>query len=296
MREENLLMNETTKNESKMRTLKPKIESIEKLKKKIYEKDKRMKNFRKETRNLVSELDYAYKELRKTQEELIFKEKLAAVGGIAAGVAHEIRNSLNIIGMSVQYLQSKFSPEDEKREFTETILEKVDKLNSVATDLIHFARPHKPIFEKSDIHSMFDRVISLVKFRCIVQKIEVIKKLVKNMPLILIDRKLMEQVLSNLIDNSLWAMPKGGKLNIATHVPHENNFIEIKICDSGCGISNKDISRIFDPFFSRRENGTGLGLSIVHRIIEEHRGSIDVKSELGKGTAFSIRLPVSQKK
>lgn len=291
-----MLMNEITKDKRKMRTPEPKIESIEKLKKKIYEKDERMKNFRKETRNLVSELDYAYKELRKTQEELIFKEKLAAVGGIAAGVAHEIRNSLNVIGMSVQYLHSKFSPEDEKREFTETILEKVDKLNIVATDLIHFARPHKPIFGKSDIHSMFDRVISLVKFRCIVQKIEVIKKLAKNMPLILIDRRLMEQVLSNLIDNSLWAMPKGGKLNIATHVPHENNFIEIKICDSGYGISNKDISRIFDPFFSRRENGTGLGLSIVHRIIEEHRGSIDVKSELGKGTAFSIRLPVSQKK
>jgi len=272
-----------------------KDELKEKLEEKSEGKDKKMRVVKQETRDLLTELDDAYQLLRKTQEELIIKEKLSIAGGLAAGVAHELRNSLNIIGISVQYLHEKFNYGDERREFTKAIMNKVEKLNSVTTDLIHFARPQNPQFKKSDIHKILDRALSLVKFKCIVQKVRVVRDYGKNLPLIEIDKELIEQVALNLIDNALWAMPERGKLIIATRTFTENNFIEVKFADTGCGISRKDISRIFDPFFTQRENGTGLGLSIVHRIVEEHKGSIDVESELEKGTTFKIRLPTSQK-
>ena len=254
-----------------------------------------MRAIEQESGDLLEELDDAYKLLRKTQEELIIKEKLSMAGGLAAGVAHELRNSLNIIGISVQYLHDKFNPGDERREFTKAIMNKVEKLNLVTTDLIHFARPQHPQFKKANIHKILDRTLSLVKFKCIVQKVRVVRNYAANLPCIEIDNELMEQVTLNLIDNALWAMPERGKLIIGTRMFDDNNLIEINFTDTGCGMPRKDVSRIFDPFFTQRENGTGLGLSIVHRIIETHKGSIDVESELKKGTTFRIRLPALQK-
>ncbi|MFP4082826.1 MAG: histidine kinase dimerization/phospho-acceptor domain-containing protein, partial [Candidatus Aminicenantes bacterium] len=167
-------------------------ESIVKLKKKVHQRDKRLRELKRETRNLVNELDDAYKELRRTQEELIIREKLGVAGGIASGIAHEMRNSLNIIGISVQYLHNKFIPGDERREFTEAIMSKVEELNSVASDLIQFARPHEPDFEKINIHEIVEQVLSLVKFKCVAHKIKVIKKFAHKLPQVMVDKKLME--------------------------------------------------------------------------------------------------------
>jgi len=274
----------------------PKDVLIEKLKENLERKNQKSREIKQETDDLLTELDDAYKLLRKTQEELIIKEKLSMAGGLAAGVAHELRNSLNIIGISVQYLHDKFNPGDERREFTKAIMNKVEKLNSVTTDLIHFARPQNPEFKKADIHKILDRALSLVKFKCIVQKVRVVRNYAANLPSVELDKELMEQVALNLIDNALWAMPERGKLVIATRVVSpENNFMEMKFTDTGCGISRKDLSRIFDPFFTQRNNGTGLGLSIVHRIVDTHKGSIDVESEPNIGTTFRIKLPSLQK-
>ena len=272
-----------------------KDELSEKLKEDSSRKNKKLRVIEQESGDLLTELDDAYKLLRKTQEELIIKEKLSMAGGLAAGVAHELRNSLNIIGISVQYLHNKFNHGDERREFTKAIMNKVEKLNSVTTDLIHFARPQNPEFKKANIHKILDRALSLVKFRCIVQKVRVVRNYAANLPSIEIDKELMEQVALNLIDNALWAMPERAKLAIATRISPENNFIEMKFTDTGCGISRKDLSRIFDPFFTQRNNGTGLGLSIVHPIVETHKGSIDVESTPNIGTTFRIKQPVSQK-
>jgi len=274
---------------------KPKDLLPEKLKEKSERKNQKLRVIEQESGDLLTELDDAYKLLRKTQEELIIKEKLSMAGGLAAGVAHELRNSLNIIGISVQYLHDKFNPGDERREFTKAIMNKVEKLNSVTTDLIHFARPQNPQFKKANIHKILDRALSLVKFKCIVQKVRVVRNYAANLPSIEIDNELMEQVALNLIDNALWAMPERGKLIIGTRMCDENNLIEVNFTDTGCGISRKDLSRIFDPFFTQRDNGTGLGLSIVHRIVETHKGSIDVESEPNIGTTFRIKLPASQK-
>ena len=293
MQKEQITISEKMEIQSQMPESKDEL--IKKLKKKLERNNEKMKGLKYETRSLFTELDEAYKALRKTQEELVIREKLSVAGGLAAGVAHELRNSLNIIGISVQYLHDKFNLADERREFTETIMNKIEKLSSLATDLISFARPHTPRFEKSDIHKILDRTLSLVKLKCDIQKVTVVREYATNMPLIEIDNELTEQFILNLIDNAFWAMPEGGKLIVTTRVPPKNNFIEVKVVDTGCGISRTDIPNIFDPFFTQRENGTGLGLSIVHRIIEEHKGLIDVESNLKKGTAFKIRLPVSQK-
>ena len=273
----------------------PKDMLTEKLKENSERKNQKSQEIKQETDDLLTELDDAYKLLRKTQEELIIKEKLSMAGGLAAGVAHELRNSLNIIGISVQYLHNKFNNGDERREFTKAIMNKVEKLNSVTTDLIHFARPQNPEFKKANIHKILDRALRLVKFKCIVQKVRVVRNYAANLPPIEIDKELIEQVALNLIDNALWAMPERGKLIIMTRISPENNLIEMKFTDTGCGISRKNLSRIFDPFFTQRNNGTGLGLSIVHRIVETHKGSIDVESEPNIGTTFRIKLPASQK-
>jgi len=294
MQKEQIMMDKMAKIESEIPVQKDEL--IRKLRNKLERNNEKLRELKQESRSLLTELDEAYKALRKSQEELVIREKLSVAGGLAAGVAHEIRNSLNIIGMSVQHMQNKFLPGDEMREFTEAIMNKVEKLDKVATDLIHFARPHKPNLKKGDIHKILDGVLSLVKFKCVVQNIKMVKEYKPELPLIMIDKELIDQVFLNLIDNALWAMPKGGKLIIATRVSNKTNFIDIKISDTGCGISKSDRSCIFDPFFTRKDSGTGLGLSIVHRIIEEHKGFINVESEVEKGTSFLIRLPASNSK
>jgi len=273
----------------------PQIEPLINLKTKLSEKDRKFKESKKETRALINELDSAYKEIRRNQEELIVREKLNVAGGLASGIGHEIRDTLNFIAMSVQHIHNKFSPGDERREFTEAILDKVEELNSIASELILFGRPHETNFKKCDIHILLDRVLNLVKLKCVVQNVKVIKTYGTELPLVTIDDELIEKIFLNIIDNSLWAMPDGGNLIIITQKSDRKNFIEIQISDTGCGIPEKDLSRIFDPFYTKKKNGTGLGLPIVKKIIQEHRGFISVFSQRNKGTTFTIDLPVVQK-
>lgn len=267
---------------------------IKKLKEKLQKKEKEFQELKKETENLITELDNAYKELRKTQEVLIVREKLSIAGVLAAGIAHEIRNPLSIIGMSVQILHDKLPNKDERREFTKAIMNKVQKINRVVTDLIRFAEPQRLNFRRKNIHKVIDRMCRLAKYKCHAQKINLIREYKTNSSLVFLDENLIEQVFLNLIDNAIWAMPDGGRLMITTNAGRDN--FEINIADTGCGIPADDIAHIFDPFFTRKENGSGLGLSIVHRIIEDHKGSIEVESQLNEGTAFTIKLPICQDK
>jgi signal transduction histidine kinase len=245
-------------------------DSAKKLKRKLNIRNRKLKNLKTKTSKIITELDWAYKEFRRKQEELIMKERLSTASGLALGVAHEIKNSINFIGISVQHLHDKFPSGDEKRQFTEAIMDKIKRLNNVALDLIQFAQPHKPNFQKIDLHTIIDRVLSLVKFKCDIQKIEVAKKYEKNLIEMMVDKELIEQAFLNLIDNALWAMPRGGKLIISSRLLKQKNLMIVEITD------------------------TGFGLSIAYRIIEEHKGSISVRSQLKKGTTFKITLPVSQ--
>lgn len=265
---------------------------IKRLKRRLQRKDKELKETKLESQSLLAELESAYKELRDTQEEMLRREKLASTGSLAAGVAHEIRNPLSVIGMSVQYLHSKFGEDDPRREYTKAVIDKVERLDRVTKELIDFSRPRELNLQTRDLHRSLNNVLTLSEAKCKHQRVKIIKRYAKNIPPVVMDEELVEQVFLNLVSNALEAMPRGGKLLVSTsHLPEEGK-IAIEFRDTGRGISSKEKKYIFDPFYSTKTNGTGLGLSISQRIIDDHRGSTEVKSRKGRGTTFTIVLPV----
>ncbi len=248
------------------------------------------------------------RQMRELEEELRRKDRLAALGELSAGIAHEVRNPLGIIKNSAQILQDRLkSKELKSKELTNFIIEETDRLNKVVTNFLDFARPQEPDLEKGDIIPVLDKVLGLLESQTSGGSIKVVRKYEKGMPSALVDEDLLSQVFFNLIANALQAMPEGGTLTVATQLKVESrkfkaeeenpltetNFLEISFADTGCGIPEEKLSKIFNPFFSLREGGTGLGLSIVHKIIESHGGEISVESRVGKGTTFFLRLPAS---
>lgn len=247
------------------------------------------------------------RQMRELEEELRRKDRLAALGELSAGVAHEVRNPLGIIKNSAQILQDRLkSKEGRSKELTNFIIEEADRLNRVVTNFLDFARPQKPNLERSDIIPIIDKALERAKSRISGGGIKVARNYEKGLPPVMVDNELLPQVFLNLILNALQAMPNGGFLAIAARAINdrlsmmgkdprpEGNFIEIIFKDTGCGIPRAELLKIFNPFFSLREGGTGLGLSIVHKIIENHGGEISVASQVGKGTTFVLRLPAAQ--
>ena len=239
---------------------------------------------------LYNKLDQAHEELKKTQEELVRSEKLATAGELAAAVAHEIRNPLSIIGMSIQHLQDKLDSEDPRGEFTRVVMNNVQRLDKISKRLIEFARPHPLHLSSYDINKILTQTLNLMNRKCISQKVKIIKDYQHNLPLVSIDEEHMEEVFLNIINNALSAMPDGGVLKVRTWLEPKENYVKIALTDTGPGIPVENLDKIFNPFFTTRADGTGLGLSIVQRIINEHGGSISVQSQ--GGTTFTISLPL----
>jgi len=242
---------------------------------------------------LYNKLDQAHEELKKTQEELVRSEKLATAGELAAAVAHEIRNPLSIIGMSIQHLQDKLTSEDPYRELTNVVMNNVQRLDKISKRLIEFARPHPLHLSSYDINKILTQTLNLMKRKCISQKVKIIKNYQHNLPLVSIDEEHMEEVFLNIINNALYAMQGGGVLKVRTWLEPEENEVKIALADTGPGILAENLDKIFNPFFTTRADGTGLGLSIVQRIINEHGGSISVQSQ--SGTTFTISLPLASR-
>ena len=252
------------------------------------------------------------RQMRALEEELRRKDRLAALGELSAGVAHEMRNPLGIIKNSAQVLQGKLkNKEDEPRELINFIIEETDRLNKVVTNFLDFARPQRAALEKREIIPLLDKTLERMQSQLSDRGIRVVRRYEKGLPPAIVDEDLLSQVFLNLITNAFQAMPKGGTLTVAaqskvkgqkfkvkTETEDEGlltgtDFIEIRFVDTGCGIPKTALSKIFNPFFSMREGGTGLGLSIVHKIVESHGGEILVASRAGKGTTFTIRLPAA---
>lgn len=239
------------------------------------------------------------RQMRGLEEELRRKDRLAALGELSAGVAHEVRNPLGIIKNSAQVLQDRLKNKEAKsKELINFIIEETDRLNKVVTNFLDFARPQKPDLEKRDITPILDKTLGLMESQISEGKVKVVRRYEKGLPPVMVDEDLMSQVFLNLITNALQAMPQGGSLTIATRLSvigyqRTPNTVEVSFTDTGCGIPEAELSKIFNPFFSMREGGTGLGLSIVHKIIETHGGEISVESQVGKGTTFTLRLPAA---
>jgi signal transduction histidine kinase len=239
------------------------------------------------------ELSDAYQKLRNTFEQLRKADRLAALGQLSAGIAHEIRNPLGSIKGSIEILEKEISPDSERFEFVQIIKEEVKRLNSIVESFLKFARPPKPRLQSTSINDLVESTLILLKKRAQEGRIEIRKELSANLPAIDLDRDQMRQVLLNVVLNSSDSMPDGGMLEIKTGMGNSGRHITVDISDSGVGISDEELNRIFDPFFTTKAQGTGLGLSISHQLIQNHGGTITAQKNKYKGLTFHIELPLA---
>jgi PAS domain S-box-containing protein len=216
--------------------------------------------------------------------------ELAAIGQLAASIAHELRNPLSSIKGAAQYLRNEYSDHKAICEFLDIIVDEVNALNKVTTEFLDFARPAKLTLRETDINDILFRTVQFMQLEISKQHVSVEQHFAYDLPRIMVDEKQIEQVFRNLILNSIQAMPNGGKLTISTHAAGDG--VNIKVSDTGIGIPEDQLEQIFVPFFTTKTKGTGLGLSIVQKIIDNHGGRIRVESKVGEGTTFEIFLPV----
>ncbi len=231
-------------------------------------------------------------EIRDLQKRLSRTEHLAAIGELAAAIAHEIRNPLGAINTSVEVLQNGLDLEEENRELMEIICEETKRLDSIISDFLQFARLNKSQLKKVNINRLLSETLVLFKGtlqNSIRKKID----LEDGLPEIAADPNQLKQVIINIVVNALEAMPSGGKLYIGTTSVHNHGKLDIHITiqDSGEGMDPTCIPKIFQPFFSTKEKGIGMGLAICDRIIQNHGGEIIVKTDPGSGTTFTLVLP-----
>jgi len=232
------------------------------------------------------------REIRDLQEKVHRSERLASLGRLAAGVAHEIRNPLSSIKGFAQYFVKRFSGRDEERGYASVMVKEVDRLNRVITDLLDFAGSKDPRREPQSLETIADQALKLLAPDFEARKVEVIKEYESDLPAVSVDRDRISQVFINLLLNALESMEAGGEIRIGLRRSGPPPVVEASIADTGAGIPEGDLEKVFEPFFSRKKKGTGLGLAIVHQIIESHKGDIRVESRPGRGTAFRIRLPL----
>lgn len=232
-------------------------------------------------------------ELAKIHEQLFRSEKLASLGKLAAGVAHEINNPLTGVLTNASLLLEDLEEGDPKREDVQVIVSETIRCREIVKRLLDFARQTKPQKKVTNINKLINNIILLVRNQTSFRDIEIEKNLDENLPEVMADIDQIQQVFINLIINASEAMTDGGKLEIVTKQDPGGDFIVVAFKDNGPGMPENVIAKIFDPFFTTKEQGTGLGLSISHGIIERHGGKILLDSKPGEGTTFTIYLPVN---
>jgi PAS domain S-box-containing protein len=229
--------------------------------------------------------------VKQLEKELREKENLALIGEVVSSIAHSLSNPLNIISGNADYLLLDRKENDKEYEELKTILDEATRITKSIRHLLNFSRPLKIEKQKNNIISVINEVVKNSKFTIGDKKIS-FKKNLKEIPVFYFDQSQIQEVISNIITNAIQAFPGEGEIKIKTSV--DNNLAAIEISDNGPGIPKENLDKIFKPFFSSKGygKGTGLGLSIAKRILKEHNGDITVKSLTGKGTTFTITLPV----
>jgi two-component system, sporulation sensor kinase E len=233
-------------------------------------------------------------EIKRLQDEIAFKEKMAALGEMSSGLAHELRNSMGVILGFGKLLKKPGTDQGSTDQIVNGILKEAMSMESLIQRFLAFAKPSDLKMEKVNLKNVMDECIKSLEENLKRNQIELELKSEPDLPPILGDRLLLRQSFQNLVQNSIEAMPQGGKLAIDFRemktYPKER-YIKIEISDTGCGIEKKDKERIFNPFFTSKEKGTGLGLSLVKKIISLHHGEIEFESQIHRGTTFKIYLP-----
>ncbi len=240
-------------------------------------------------------------ESKRLEDQLHQSEKMASLGEMVAGVSHEIRNPLGIIGSTAELLYQKTEEGDQKRQLGKIIMEETARLNSVVTDFLNFARPTTPHFEVCQVDKILERNLKFLEVELEKRDIKVLIRLAENGRPVYADADLLYRAFLNIFVNAMEALDDGGTIQVETrYKDYQEDTLEVIISDTGSGISQETMGKIFDPFFTTRQTGTGLGLPIVRNIIESHGGTIRIESppqELteveNRGTAIIISLPVN---
>jgi signal transduction histidine kinase len=241
-------------------------------------------------RRAAEHLTEANRQVLEAQEAVRRSDRLAALGQLSAGLAHELRNPLGTIRASAEMLSRQVSAENEVvREVAGFIATEVDRTNSLVTRFLQFARPLELRLDKSDLAQMLDRAISIAERE--VGGIAIYRNYEPGIPPFPFDAELMEHVFYNLIVNAAQATPKGGAVTVKSRA--HGNMAEVAVIDRGSGITPETMKNIFNPFFTTKTDGVGLGLAIVAKIVDQHGGKIAVESQPGEGSIFCVSLPMS---
>jgi two-component system sensor histidine kinase HydH len=238
-------------------------------------------------KNMNKKVNEMSEELKKSA---IRAKNLESLAAMSAGLAHEIRNPLTSIKGYAQFIKSEIGSSSELKEDITVIIDEVDRLNKITERFLSFARPEKPDLSSNDINDIIIESVKAIKKEIDQNNINICMEL-NGVPKTMLDKEQMEQVIINIIINSVQAMGKDGNISISTSFIKEFNMVQVSISDTGGGIKKEDQDKVFEPFYTTKDKGTGLGLAICSRIIENHDGYIDFKSREGEGTVFLIKLP-----
>lgn len=255
-------------------------------------------NRKDEIGELTRSFNYMVEKLREKQaveEKLREAEHLSGLVQLAKSVAHEIRNPLNFISLSIDHIKTKYLPQDEKEKQTFnnliiSIKNEIQRLNNLVEDFLDYGKSLKLNIQKTNLTQLINDVVSLISVKAEKDRVKIYSK-IDELPYIFVDPEFIKTCLLNIILNSFQAMPEGGDLVIRSYSLNGKVFIVIE--DTGIGVSKENIQKIFDPFFSTRKDGLGLGLAMTKRIIEEHGGKITFESIEGKGSVVTIILPIN---
>jgi signal transduction histidine kinase len=258
-------------------------------------------------RKTTAELKAAYKklneytqQLKDSQEQLIQSEKLSSLGQLAASIAHEVNNPLSGVLTYTQLLTKRINSDKFSKESALDYLSKMEaeltRSTGLIRNLLDFARQSAPVPVETDLNDIVNRVLELTSHSAKLAKVEVVKELDPSLPKLTADPNQLQQVFTNLVVNAIQAMPEGGLLTLRTSL--KKGQLKLDVQDTGYGISPENMRKLFTPFFSTKKEikGVGLGLAISYGIIQRHRGKIEVQSTEGKGTTFTVYLPVHQKR
>jgi two-component system NtrC family sensor kinase len=229
-------------------------------------------------------------DLKKAEERLILAERLSSLGELTAGVAHELRNPLAGIKINTQILSRKKDLLEMEKKLLNSTQEGIEKIQKIVDDMLHFAKPKPSHFREEEVNEVVEKSMAILQTKLKKANIISVFEQGQGLPKVRIDIHQIQQVLINVLLNAIQAMEKGGTLAIRTFSENGND-VGIEVRDTGVGIPRPHLKKIFDPFFTTKSEGTGLGLSISLKILENHGATIDVVSEEGKGSTFTIYFP-----
>lgn len=237
-------------------------------------------------------LSEAYESLQKTFEHLRQTDRLASMGQLSAGIAHEIRNPLGTIKGSIEILSGDFPSDHPKREFLRIVHQEIARLNAIVEDFLRFGRPPQPSIQPTPVGELLDSTATLLQkpARDAQVRIRIVDD--PRVPPVPMDPDQIRQVMLNVMLNGLEAMPDGGLLDVRVLRAQEKGRVAIEVSDSGVGPAGVDLEKIFDPFYTTKAEGTGLGLSICFQLVKNHGGTISVRANPDRGLTFRIELPL----